>query len=307
MADECTPPEEAFAETSDRPEVVIISGMSGAGRSEAIHTFEDLGYFCIDNLPPSFIMRLVELAELPDSRIRRIALVSDVRGEGFFDELQGALGSLEDAGVPHRVLFLEADDETLQRRFSETRRRHPLCTEGGTVSEGIDAERERLAGLRGRADMIIDTSPLKPRDLRLAIKERFLADTSPEVLSITVSSFGFKYGTPTDADIVMDVRFLPNPFYNPKLRQHTGLEEPVREYVLGRAETREFVEKWHDLLATLVPGYLAEGKTHLAVALGCTGGMHRSVVLAEETAHYLRELGFRVAVSHRDIGRDREV
>jgi UPF0042 nucleotide-binding protein len=280
--------------------------MSGAGRSEAIHTFEDLGYFCIDNLPPSFIPRLVELAELPDSRIRRIALVSDVRGEEFFDELDGAIKDLDAAGVPHSILFLEADDETLQRRFSETRRRHPLCTEGGTVSDGIDAERKRLEVLRGRADMIIDTSALKPRELRLAIKERFLADTSPEGLSITISSFGFKYGTPTDADIIMDVRFLPNPYYNQNLRAHTGLEDPVREYVLGRKETSEFLGKWNDLLDTLVPGYLAEGKTHLAIALGCTGGMHRSVALAEETAEFLRSLGYRVAVSHRDIGKDRE-
>lgn len=311
MPEDCSPSAEDYAEdyTEDgiTPEIVIISGMSGAGRSEAIHTFEDLGYFCIDNLPPSFIPRLVELAELPDSRIRRIALVSDVRGEEFFDELQGALNGLEEAGVSHRLLFLEADDETLHRRFSETRRRHPLCTEGGTVTDGIEAEREKLAGIRGRADMIIDTSSLKPRELRLAIKERFLADTSQESLAVTVSSFGFKYGTPTDADIVMDVRFLPNPYYNHSLRELTGLDEPVRAFVLGRAETAEFREKWHDLLGTLVPGYLAEGKTHLAIALGCTGGMHRSVALAEDTAEYLRNLGYRVAVSHSDIGRDREL
>jgi UPF0042 nucleotide-binding protein len=306
MAEERTPSQDVLDDNGTPPEIVIISGMSGAGRSEAIHTFEDLGYFCIDNLPPSFIPRLVDLAELPDSRIRRIALVSDVRAEEFFDELEGAIAGLEEAGVPHRVLFLEADDETLQRRFSETRRRHPLCTEGGTVNEGIEAERTRLAGVRGQADMIIDTSPLKPRDLRIAIKERFLADTTPESLSITVSSFGFKYGTPTDADIVMDVRFLPNPFYNPSLRDHTGLDELVREFVLGRLETVEFLERWHGLLEVLVPGYLAEGKTHLAIALGCTGGMHRSVALAEETANYLRGLGYRVAVGHRDIGRDRE-
>jgi UPF0042 nucleotide-binding protein len=288
------------------PELVIISGMSGAGRSEAIHTFEDLGYFCVDNLPPSFITRLVDLAELPDSRIKRIAVVSDVRGEEFFDELEGAINDLDTAEIPTSILFLEADDETLQRRFSETRRRHPLCTEGGTVSDGIAAERTRLAGIRGRADMIIDTSPLKPRELRIAIKERFLADTMPESLAVTVSSFGFKYGTPTDADIIMDVRFLPNPFYNPNLRELTGLDEPVREYVFGREETEEFLGKWFSLLETLVPGYLAEGKTHLAVALGCTGGMHRSVALAEETAEFLRGMDYRVAVSHRDIGKDRD-
>lgn len=307
MPEENTHSEVRPESEGDQPEVVIISGMSGAGRSEAIHTFEDLGYFCVDNLPPSFIPRLVELAELPDSRIHRIALVSDVRGEEFFDEIESVLADLGKRDVTYRILFLEADDETLQRRFKETRRRHPLCSDGASVGEGIAEERQLLAGVRGRADMIIDTTPLRPRELRLAIKERFLTDTPQESLTITVSSFGFKYGTPSDADIVMDVRFLPNPFYNPQLRQLTGLDEPVRQFVMGREETHEFLEKWYDLLSTLVPGYLAEGKTHLAIALGCTGGMHRSVALAEETGAYLRSLGYRAAVAHGDLGRDREL
>ncbi len=288
------------------PELVIITGMSGAGRSETIHTFEDLGYFCIDNLPPSLIRQLVDLTRLPGNRIRRLAIVCDVRGKEFFDELAGELKRLEDSGVPFRLVFLEAADDVLVRRFKETRRRHPLCDETGSVTEGIRDEREALAGIRSRADVVIDTSELKPQDLRHVLKERFFTDNLASTLAITVSSFGFKYGVPADADIVMDVRFLPNPYYDHELRDLTGLEERVRAFVLGRDETSDFLRKWLDLLGTLAPGYLMEGKSHLAVALGCTGGMHRSVVLAEETATYLRGLGYSVATSHRDIGRDRE-
>ncbi|MDP2182712.1 MAG: RNase adapter RapZ [Actinomycetota bacterium] len=289
------------------PELVVITGMSGAGRSEAIHTFEDIGFFCIDNLPPSFFGQLVNLTALPGSRIRRIAVVCDLRAKSFFDELAGELGRLEEGGVPFHLLFLEADDDVLVRRFSETRRRHPLCEdEGGSVADAIRAERAALAEVRLRADLIIDTSDLAPRDLRRQIKDRLFLENLAPSLAVTVSSFGFKYGVPIDADIVMDVRFLPNPYYDPELRRLTGLDDPVREFVLGRDETAEFTAKWFDLLSTLAPGYVMEGKTHLSVALGCTGGMHRSVALAEETAAFLGGLGFRVATSHRDIGRDRE-
>ncbi|MDH4140023.1 MAG: RNase adapter RapZ [Coriobacteriia bacterium] len=305
MTDESEPVSGGSAE-SRMPELVVITGMSGAGRSETIHTFEDLGYFCIDNLPPSFIRQLVDLTALPGNRIRRLAVVCDVRGQAFFDELAGELKRLADGGVTFHLLFLEASDEVLLRRFKETRRRHPLCDETGSVAEGIQAEREALSGIRGRADLVVDTSDLRPQDLRRVLKERFFSGNLASTLSITVTSFGFKYGVPSDADIVMDVRFLPNPYYNHELRERTGLEQVVRDFVLGREETGEFLGKWYELLATLAPGYLMEGKTHLAVALGCTGGMHRSVVLAEETAEYLRDLGYSVATSHRDIGRDRE-
>jgi UPF0042 nucleotide-binding protein len=292
---------------AERPELVVITGMSGAGRSEAIHTFEDLGYFCIDNLPPSFIPQLVDLAELPGSKARRLAVVSDVRAHEFFDELAGEIKRLEDRGIDSRVLYLEADDETLLRRFKETRRRHPMCEDGESVLDGIHAEREELSEIRARADIIIDTSDLRPQELRQAIRDRFFTDSLASTLAITVSSFGFKYGAPADADIVMDVRFLPNPHYDPSLRPLTGLDEPVREFVLGKPETATFLERWLPLLDDVVPGYVMEGKHHLAIALGCTGGMHRSVALAEVTASFLRESGYRVAVSHRDIGRDREV
>jgi RNase adapter protein RapZ len=280
--------------------------MSGAGRSEAIHTFEDLGYFCIDNLPPSFIPQLVDLAELPGSNARRLAVVCDVRGHEFFDQLAGEINKLEDRGVDQRVLFLEADDQTLVRRFKETRRRHPMCEEAESVLEGIRSEREALHEIRSRSDIIIDTSDMRPQQLREAIRDRFFTDPLSSTLAITVSSFGFKYGPPADADIVMDVRFLPNPHYDPALRPLTGLDEPVRAFVLGKAETATFLDRWLPLLEDVVPGYVMEGKHHLAIALGCTGGMHRSVALAEVTAAFLRDKGYRVAVSHRDIGRDRE-
>jgi UPF0042 nucleotide-binding protein len=287
------------------PEIVVITGMSGAGRSEAIHTFEDLGFFCIDNLPPSFIPQLVDLAALPGSRIRRLAVVCDVRAHGFFSELAGELKTLDDRGMDYHVLYLEADDETLLRRFKETRRRHPLCEEGEAILDGVRAERAALNEIRARADVIIDTSALVPRELRDQIRDRFFNESLARTLAITLSSFGFKYGLPIDADIVMDVRFLPNPYYDPALRGFTGLDEPVREFVLGNAETEAFLSRWLPLLETVVPGYIMEGKHHLAIAVGCTGGMHRSVALAETTAAFLRDCGYRVAVSHRDIARDR--
>lgn len=305
MADPCpTPAENPMVEP--RPEIVVITGMSGAGRSEAIHTFEDLGYFCIDNLPPSFIPALVELALLPDSRMQRLAVVSDVRVHDFMDELAGELKLLDERGIHNRVLFLEADDDTLLRRFKQTRRPHPLCEDGESVLDGVRSERTALGAIRSRADVVIDTSLFKPRDLREQIRARFFSDSPESSLAITVSSFGFKYGIPADADIVMDVRFLPNPYYDPVLRSLTGLDAPVREYVLGNTETVAFLERWLPLLATVVPGYVDEGKHHLAICIGCTGGMHRSVAISESTSAFLRENGYRVAVSHRDIGRDRE-
>lgn len=304
MSVECS----SESDTEDMPqavELVIITGMSGAGRSEAIHTFEDLGYFCIDNLPPSFIGQLVDLTGLPGSRIKRIAVVCDVRAMEFFDELVESLEALSAAQTPHHVLFLEADDETLVRRFKETRRRHPLCADSGSVGEGIAAERDALAAVRRRADVVIDTSAFRPAELRAAIKDRFFSESLAPTLTITVMSFGFKYGLPIDADLVMDVRFLPNPYYLPELRELTGLDRPVVEYVMERDETRAFLGHWFDLLGFLAPSYLMEGKAHLEIALGCTGGMHRSVALTEETALFLRGQGYTVAVSHRDMGKDR--
>lgn len=303
MGEACSPIEKTEGEQSHSPELIVITGMSGAGRSEAMHTFEDLGFFCIDNLPPSFIAQLVDLAELPGSNLRRLAVVCDVRGHEFFEQLAGEIGRLRERGVEMRVLFLEATEDVLLRRFKETRRRHPMCEDGRSLIEGIRAERAALPLIRELSDVVIETSDLRPQELRQTIRERFSEDKS-QSLAITVYSFGFKYSMPTDADIVMDVRFLPNPHYDPELRPLTGLDAPVIEYVLGERQTIEFLRSWFGLLDVVIPGYVMEGKHHLSIALGCTGGMHRSVVLAEATAEHLRR-NYRVAVSHRDIGLDR--
>jgi UPF0042 nucleotide-binding protein len=284
-------------------ELVVITGLSGAGRSEAIHTFEDIGYFCIDNLPPALLSQLEQLTTLPGSRIQRVAVVCDMRSLEFFGTLLQELASLEAAGHPYRILYLEASEKVLVNRFKTTRRRHPLC-DSGSVTEGIRAEQLGLAAVRDRADLIIDTSEMLPSELREAIRRRFLSDSLKDWLAVTVSSFGFKYGLPIDADIVMDVRFLPNPFYIPKLRHRTGLETAVRKFVMERSETHQFLDRWLPLLQDLLPNYLIEGKHHLSIALGCTGGMHRSVVLAEYTADFLRALDYDVAVAHRDIRKD---
>ncbi len=286
-------------------ELVIITGLSGAGRSEAIHTFEDLGYFCIDNLPPALLSQLVELTALPGSHIGRVAVVCDMRSMEFFGTLLEELDKIEASGQPYRILYLEAAEKVLVNRFKTTRRRHPLC-EGGSVVEGIRAEQKGLAKVRDRAALVIDTSDMLPAQLREAIRRRFLSDSLKDSLSVTVGSFGFKYGLPIDADIVMDVRFLPNPFYVARLRHKTGLESAVRRFVLEREETQRFMELWLPLLRDLLPSYLIEGKHHLSIALGCTGGMHRSVVLAEQTAEYLRSLGYDLSVNHRDIRRDQD-
>lgn len=294
---------DATASGSER-DLVLITGMSGAGRTEAIHTFEDLGYFCIDNLPPALLGQLVELSSLPGSRIRKVAVVCDVRGGAFFKELTSAIEALEAQGERPRILFLTADDRTLVRRFKETRRRHPLV-EAGSVAKGIATERELLRAIEQRADLRIDTSDLQPQDLRALIREEFITAGRESQLMVTVSSFGFKYGVPIDADIVMDVRFLPNPYYVDRLRSKTGLDRAVRSFVFGKPETGVFLERWFALLEFLLPNYLSEGKTALHIALGCTGGMHRSVALAERTADFIRGLGYTVAVSHRDIAKDK--
>jgi len=304
VTDDACEPKDNPAQERVEPELVLITGMSGAGRSEALHTFEDLGYFCIDNLPPSFMPQLVELAKLPGNRIRRICVASDVRSMRLFSELESRLEKLEDEGLPAHVIFLEADDDQLVNRFKMTRRRHPLCDEGGSLLDEIRAERAALGEIRERADIVIDTTGMRPQELRTALKDLYFTEGLGQSLSITVSSFGFKYGVPTDADIMMDVRFLPNPYYLSDLRELTGLDAPVVEFVLERPETKQFLERWYALLDVLMPGYIMEGKHHLAIAVGCTGGMHRSVALAEETVRFLKSRGYRVAVSHRDIGRD---
>lgn len=285
------------------PELVIVSGMSGAGRTEAMHAFEDLGYFCVDNLPSSLIGNLLELTGMPGQpdAHRRLAVVCDARNRDFFANLSVELEKLKKLGIDYRILFLDAADEKLIARYKSSRRRHPLCEDGASIAQGIERERDLLFELRENAYHVIDTTEMLPPQLRAAIRALFAPGQERTGLSVTVYSFGFKHGAPLDADLVMDVRFLPNPYYDPQLRGLTGLDKPVRDFVLYRPETEEFQKRWHALLDCVMPGYVAEGKQQLAIAVGCTGGQHRSVALAEATADYLKAKGYRVSIAHRDL------
>jgi len=281
--------------------MVVITGHSGAGKSEAIAAFEDGGYFCVDNLPPRMINALGELFRHKGSGVERAAVVSDVRGGEYFDELLHVLDDLDSDGLHPRVLFLEADEETLVDRYKETRRRHPLAPEGRVV-EGIRAERELLAPLRERADVVMETSDLSAGMLRRRIAEEMLGEDTDTRLALTLLTFGFKNGPPRDADMTLDVRFLPNPHYVDELRPLTGLDESVREYVESGTQAGEFYGRLMPLLEYLVPAYVAEGKSHLTIAIGCTGGRHRSVTVADRIR---RDLAGRddiaVRVKHRDV------
>jgi UPF0042 nucleotide-binding protein len=288
-------------ELAKAPNLVIITGMSGAGRTEAMHTFEDLGYFCIDNLPPSLLVDLVSLAGLPAGSDRKLAVVCDLRSKEFFPQLIDELKHIHETGLSYTIIFLDATDDALLARFKATRRRHPLCDGGMTIVAGIQKERELLNEAREIASFVIDTSQRDPRELRKQIRTVFSRESAQEGLNVAVFSFGFKHGKPFEADIVIDVRFLPNPFYEPGLRTLTGLSPTVRDFVLDTNETREFLRSWHDLLTVIMPGYIAEGKQYLVIGVGCTGGQHRSVVLAEETGAFLQSLGYSVTTTHRDL------
>jgi UPF0042 nucleotide-binding protein len=281
--------------------VVVITGHSGAGKSEAIAAFEDGGYFCVDNLPPRMIAALGELFRHEGSGVERAAVVSDVRGGEYFDELVQVLDDLKAEGLRPMVLFLEADEETLLDRYKETRRRHPLAPEGRIV-EGIRAERELLAPLRERADKVIDTSDLTGAELRRQITEELLGREDTAQLALTLLTFGFKNGPPRDADLTLDVRFLPNPHYDDELRPKTGMDADVREYVEQGTQAGEFYGRLLPLLEFLVPAYVAEGKSHLTIAVGCTGGRHRSITVADRIR---RDLAARedviVKMKHRDV------
>ncbi len=286
------------------PDVVIITGMSGAGRTEAMHTFEDLGYFCIDNLPPSLIMNMVSLASLPGQNdfARKLAIVCDARNREYFKQLVGELHNLKTADVTYKIIFLDAKDDSLIARYKASRRRHPLCVNNSfTIAQAIEHERNLTHELKEIADSYIDTTYMTPRMLREELRALYSKETDKEGMNVVVYSFGFKHGAPTDADIVIDVRFLPNPFYIPELRGLTGLDAPVRDYVLNNNETKKFLSAWENLLTCVMPGYVAEGKQHLAIGVGCTGGQHRSVALAEKTAELLKEQHYNVNVAHRDI------
>ncbi len=279
---------------------VIITGLSGAGKTETMKCFEDLGYFCVDNLPPVLIPKFAELCAQSDGRINRIALVVDIRGGSFFDDIFEALESLEQNGFSHEILFLEASEEILVRRFKESRRRHPLSASGAII-EGIRAESQRLEQIRGKATMLLDTSGLSAKMLRERIQENFDNQPEQEKMLVTIVSFGFKNGIPLDADLVFDVRFLPNPHYVDSLRTLNGNNCEVSDYVLKWPVTVRFLTKLYDLIDFLGPLYLKEGKANLIIGIGCTGGQHRSVTVANKLGDYLRTQGYRVAIDHRDI------
>ncbi|WLV26047.1 RNase adapter RapZ [Aciduricibacillus chroicocephali] len=279
--------------------LVIITGMSGAGKTVAVQSFEDLGYYCVDNLPPALLPKFLELLKDSSNTICKVALVMDLRGREFFDSLVQALDFLDkETWLTQHVLFLDAKDGALVRRYKETRRSHPLDP-GGRIIEGITKERQLLDELRGRAQRIIDTSELKPRELREMILSKY-SEEKQDIFSVHFVSFGFKHGIPIDADLVFDVRFLPNPFYVESLKPLTGLDSEVSSYVMKWSDTQQFIEKLQDLLQFMIPQYKKEGKSQLVIAIGCTGGQHRSVTLTEYFSKALSNLCLTHA-SHRDI------
>ena len=284
------------------PELVIISGMSGAGRSTAAKCLEDLGWFVVDNLPPSLIPTMVDLGARSQGAVARIGAVVDVRGRNFFDDLLASLEDLERRGVRLRVVFLEASDDALVRRFESVRRPHPLQGDGRIV-DGIAQERTLLRDLRGEADLVIDTSDLNVHELRAKMDSQFADDQEPQ-LRATVMSFGFKYGLPVDADLVVDCRFLPNPHWVPELRARTGTDEEVARYVFDQPGAKEFLDQYADLLRIVTDGYRREGKRYMTVAVGCTGGKHRSVAMSERLAKRLISDGLETVLVHRDMGRE---
>jgi UPF0042 nucleotide-binding protein len=280
--------------------LVIVTGLSGAGKTQATRCLEDLGFFCVDNLPPKLIPKITELCQQSGERVRRVALVIDVRGGLFFDALSEELNNFQQQGIRYEILFLEASDEVLVRRYKESRRQHPLGEEV-SVLEAIRAERERLREFRGKASIILDTTGMSARDLKENLTQLF-GKPEKSSLSVTLLSFGYKYGIPMDADLVFDVRFLPNPNYVEDLKNLNGLDPAVVEYIFSDDVTKRFMRRFYGLLRFLLPCYVQEGKSHLVVAVGCTGGQHRSVAVAERLAHLLKR-SCQVNLHHRDIPR----
>ncbi|WP_134687349.1 RNase adapter RapZ [Brevibacillus migulae] len=278
--------------------LLIITGMSGAGKTVAVQSLEDLGFFCVDNLPPILIPKFADLIKQSGGGIERVALVVDLRSREFFDSLQEAIDSInETEGIAFHILYLDANDQTLVSRYKETRRRHPLSPNGSPL-EGIHAERRLLQEMKGRAHQIVDTSQMKPAQLREKIVTQYTQQTSS--LTINVLSFGFKYGTPIDVDLLFDVRFLPNPHYVDELRPKTGCDAEVFDYVMNQPDTEEFLTKLIDLLSFLIPHYQKEGKNQLVIGIGCTGGKHRSVAITEHLGKTFAK-DYAVRVSHRDM------
>ena len=282
-------------------DVVVVTGLSGAGKNSAGRVLEDLGWFVVDNLPPALLLPMVQLGARGD--VRRFGAVVDVRSRAFSSDLQEAIRVLAEAGHRPRVVYVHARDEVLIRRYESNRREHPLQG-SGTLIDGITEERALLTGIAGEADLWVDTSDLNVHQLRATLENAFARDGETPPLTATVLSFGFKYGLPLDADLVVDARFLPNPHWLPELRPRTGQDPDVRDYVLGQDDARPFLDRYTEVLRTLVPGYRREGKRYLTLAVGCTGGKHRSVAIAEEFARRLRVDGVDATVQHRDLGRE---
>lgn len=284
----------------DNFRLIIVTGMSGAGKTQVIQALEDMGYFCVDNLPPVLIPKFSELCRQGGERISHVALVVDIRGGEFFDSLAESLRLLQDMHVPYEIVYMEATDETLIRRYKESRRSHPLAP-NDRITTGLKKEREILENIRQKADYIIDTSAMKTASLKEYLKQKFVQVENKEGMSITVVSYGFKYGLPLDADMIWDVRFLPNPYYIEEFRHKTGRVPVVRDYINSFEVTKQFKEKFFDMVEFLIPNYEQEGKSQFVIAVGCTGGMHRSVCMAENLYSRLKEVGYRVSIEHRDM------
>ena len=284
---------------------VIVTGMSGAGKSTALKMLEDMGYFCVDNLPVPLIPKLAELLTVSGSEVQKAALGVDIRSGQSFGELERMLQELDAINMKYEILYLESSDNVLVKRYKETRRFHPLSGSSGRVDEGIKRERERLGFLKKKADYLVDTSHMLTRELRQELNKIFVENKEFKNLYITVLSFGFKYGIPSDADLVFDVRFLPNPYYVDELRPMSGNDPEVRDYVMGNEKAGEFLDKLTDLLEFLIPNYIIEGKTQLVIGIGCTGGKHRSVTLANALFARLSQAeSYGIRIEHRDIGKD---
>lgn len=283
---------------------VIVTGLSGAGRNSAMKYLEDLGYFCVDNLPPTLIPKFAEACNQSEGRIDKIALGIDIRGGEFFDELFHSLKYLKGKNFKYEILFLEATDDVLIKRYKETRRRHPLAQDGRVIF-GIQKEKNKLRDIKENATFVIDTSTLELKDLREKMFSIFAEDGQlQQDFVVSVLSFGFKYGIPMDSDLLFDVRFIPNPYYIPELKAFSGNEEPVKDYVLSHKQTTGFIDKLEDMLEYLIPNYIQEGKRQLIISIGCTGGRHRSVAIANEIQKKLKLRGFNVGIEHRDIDLD---
>lgn len=286
--------------TKSNVSIIIVTGLSGAGKTQAMKALEDLDYFCIDNLPPSLLPKLVETLEKTEEQ-RDFAVAMDVRGKEYFSDLSHAISWLDKRDYPYRIVFLECEDTVLVRRFSETRRRHPLADQG-SIYDSIAHERRLLAHIRELAHLIVDTSTLKPTELKVHLNTVLTGDAdSQHLLNIDIMSFGYKFGVPNDADIIFDVRFLPNPFYIDELREYTGLDQKVADYVLNWPQTKDFLNKFYDLIVGLLPAYSAEGKARLTIGIGCTGGQHRSVAISCDLGERLSDDGFKNQVRHRDL------